>query len=926
MTFWAIIDTLLFKPLELIFEVIYALAYRVIGNPGLSIIVLSLLMNFLVLPLYRRADAMQEEQRNTEMRLRRGVSHIKKTFRGDERMMMLQTYYRQNHYKPTYVLRGAVSLFLEIPFFIAAYRFLSELKLLDGVAFGPIADLGKPDGLLTIAGISINLLPILMTAINLVSCIIFTKGSSASSKIQLYGMAVFFLVFLYTSPSGLVFYWTLNNTFSLVKTIFYKIKNPGRILGILFSAAGIALAVYGVFFYPAPSARRLLFFVCCGIAMQVPLLYDLFKNRLHICFKKFGMEKANTKVFFAGGIFMAILTGVLIPSSVIKSSPQEFVDVNFFYNPLWYIVSAFCFALGIFVIWLGVFYWLATPRVRALFDRAIWIISGVAIIDYMFFGKNLGLITSALKFENGLDFSRADQLLNAAVVLVAAVVFCLLIWRWKKQVFEILVIGSVALSGMSVFNMVTIGSSIDRVKEQAGTATDDSPYFCLSKSGKNVVVIMLDRAMGLYVPYIFNEKPELKDQFSGFTYYSNVLSFGQSTNVGSPALFGGYEYTPVEINKRKEESLAAKQNEALKVMPVLFDQNGYEVTVCDPVYANYQFTPDLSIYNDYPRIRRYNLRGRFSDSFAKERLKLENKRNFFCYGLLKTVPLGFQGVLYNQGNYNQSDYLKETNMVYAGQTVSGTTNAYGINPSFMDQYNVLTSLPQITRVEEGSANTFLLMTNETTHEPMLLPEPEYTPAQSLDNTEYDQKHAGRFTLGGHTLDMGTVDRLSHYQTNMAVMIQLGKWFDYLRESGVYDNTRIILASDHGRGLEHSKDFLLNVDGSRVNVEMVFPLLMVKDFNSEGFTFSDEFMTNGDVPTLATRDVIDNPVNPFTGKRIDSSAKEAGEQYILLNTEWSIEVNNGNTFMPASWYAVRDNIWNKENWTLLAEEASLPPEQ
>ena len=92
MTFWAILDTLLFKPLELLFEVIYTVAYRVIGNPGFTIIVLSLLMNFLVLPLYKRADAMQEEQRNTEMRLRKGVAHIKKTFRGDERMMMLQTF------------------------------------------------------------------------------------------------------------------------------------------------------------------------------------------------------------------------------------------------------------------------------------------------------------------------------------------------------------------------------------------------------------------------------------------------------------------------------------------------------------------------------------------------------------------------------------------------------------------------------------------------------------------------------------------------------------------------------------------------------------------------------------------------------------------------------------------------------------------
>ena len=78
-------------------------------------------------------------------------------------MMMLQTYYRQNDYSPTNALRGSVSLLLEIPFFMAAYQFLSHLELLQGVGFGPIADLGAPDQLLTLFGHSVNLLPILMT-------------------------------------------------------------------------------------------------------------------------------------------------------------------------------------------------------------------------------------------------------------------------------------------------------------------------------------------------------------------------------------------------------------------------------------------------------------------------------------------------------------------------------------------------------------------------------------------------------------------------------------------------------------------------------------------------------------------------------------------------------------------------------------------
>ena len=84
MSFWEILDTAFLKPLQILFEMIYIMTNKVIGNPGVSIVVLSLAINFLVLPLYRRADAMQEEERDMEAKLHRGVAHIKKTFRGDE--------------------------------------------------------------------------------------------------------------------------------------------------------------------------------------------------------------------------------------------------------------------------------------------------------------------------------------------------------------------------------------------------------------------------------------------------------------------------------------------------------------------------------------------------------------------------------------------------------------------------------------------------------------------------------------------------------------------------------------------------------------------------------------------------------------------------------------------------------------------------
>ena len=185
MTVLDILYTIFIGPLQLVFEIIYTLANRLIDHPGLAIVVLSLVMNFLVLPLYRRSDVMQEEARDIDMKLKKGVDHIKKTFAGDEQMMILQTYYRQNDYKPTDALNGSVSLLLQVPFFMAAYNFLSNLQEIQGVSLGPIADLSVPDAMFSIGGFDINVMPIIMTLVNVISSAIYLKGFPLKQKLQI---------------------------------------------------------------------------------------------------------------------------------------------------------------------------------------------------------------------------------------------------------------------------------------------------------------------------------------------------------------------------------------------------------------------------------------------------------------------------------------------------------------------------------------------------------------------------------------------------------------------------------------------------------------------------------------------------------------------------------------------------------------------
>lgn len=918
MSLLAILESLLIGPLKLVFEIIFDIANRVIGHPGLAIIVLSLIMNILVLPLYKRADAMQEEARDIDNKLRDGVAHIKKTFSGDERMMILQTYYRQNNYKPTSALNGSVSLLLEIPFFMAAYQFLSHLEVLNGVSLGPIADLGAPDGLIVIGGLAINLLPVLMTLINVISSAIYLKGFPLKTKIQLYAMALFFLVFLYESPACLVFYWTLNNVFSLVKNIFYKLKNPQKILRIVTSIAGISLLGFGILGYETDSIRRKILVMGLGVLLQLPVLMPLVKSKIKITNRN---SKSNKKLFVLGTLFLTVLVGLLIPSTFIAASPHDYVDISYFHNPLWYVVSATCLAAGTFMVWMRVFYWLANEKGKAIFDKLVWVLCGVMLVNYMFFGTELGMLTPNLQYEKGLIFTAKEQLINMAVVAIISVSMYFAAIKWKKLTATILATAVIALGGMSILNISTINKSVSELSTQNAKFGENMASFRLSKNGNNVVVIMLDRAMNEYVPYIFNEKPELKEQFDGFTYYSNTISFGGYTNYGSPGLFGGYEYTPVEMNKRNTESMVSKQNEALKMMPVLFSQNEYEVTVCDPVYANYKKIPDLSVFEEYPEINTFITKGAFSGKEQKQVAIENNKRNFFCFSLMKTMPLISQETIYDGGRYNQASYISDGD-IYSTQIVKNISKASGISELFMEPYNVLQNLSYITEITEDQTNTFMYMVNDTTHEPMLLQEGEYLPAQEVDNSVYDTENAERFIVNGQTLKVDNTQQMIHYHANMAAYLVLGEWFQFLKENGVYDNTRIILVADHGQDLAHLEELMIESGETKIDLEMYYPMLMVKDFNSTGFTTSEEFMTNADVPTLAVSDIIENPINPFTGKEINNKEKAAHEQFIILSEEWDVRKHEGNTFYASKWASVKNDMRDKNNWTFYENEMIL----
>ena len=90
-----------------------------------------------------------------------------------------------------------------------------------------------------------------------------------------------------------------------------------------------------------------------------------------------------------------------------------------------------------------------------------------------------------------------------------------------------------------------IGSRIREIRTMRGMSQDEFGQ---------LVGLSADRVQQ-YENGFRTPKPELLKKYAGFTYYPNVISFGGSTNLAIPALYGGYEYTPTELNHRTEDLL-----------------------------------------------------------------------------------------------------------------------------------------------------------------------------------------------------------------------------------------------------------------------------------------------------------------------------------------------------------------------------------
>ncbi len=201
------------------------------NNLLIAIILLSICVKIILSPLFHIADKWQKKVNYQNGIIQPRIAEIKKQFKGEEQTHRILALHKELGISPLYSLKSLFSAAIQIPIFFAAYHALSEHYALFQTSAGFITDLSKADSLLPlpftlpVIGNRINILPFVMTSITLASSWLHTDTSMSlamlkKQRINLYGMAFLFFILLYTSPAGMVIYWTMNNLLAFLSTVF----------------------------------------------------------------------------------------------------------------------------------------------------------------------------------------------------------------------------------------------------------------------------------------------------------------------------------------------------------------------------------------------------------------------------------------------------------------------------------------------------------------------------------------------------------------------------------------------------------------------------------------------------------------------------------------------------------------------------------
>lgn len=361
----------------------------------------------------------------------------------------------------------------------------------------------------------------------------------------------------------------------------------------------------------------------------------------------------------------------------------------------------------------------------------------VLLITYVqgnFLVGNLPVLDgTSISWEDYSTLRTESVILCIVVLTIVALLFLLL----KKQLFgKACMYISACLSLMLLVTAITEVFGSEALEPKLKLQISTKNEFVMSGK-QNFVIFMLDAADSREFSYLLEQNPEYKDIFADFTYYENTVGAYSCTRYAVPYILSGKWY---ECDTSFEE-----------YMEDLYDKSPLIEELENRNYRIGLYEPDLHAQNNdvlrFDNIFEAEFKVKSYFGMARQELKLVGYR-YAPYWLKKYCVL-------KQAAFDEQ--------LEAGEG-SGEITASMENRVFLDHLNA----GGIT--VDDTENSFKFIHLEGAHSPYV----------------YDA-------------EVNIIDESQGtYAQNMEASVTLAeRYLSALKKSGTYDNTAIIVMSDHG---------------------------------------------------------------------------------------------------------------------------------
>ncbi|WP_104716640.1 YidC/Oxa1 family membrane protein insertase [Helicobacter cinaedi] len=933
-------------PVEQVLEWALFTLFKATKNYGASIILLSLIMQLFMLKLTFYFDKKAASFGALKAQCDSKIKEFKRVFKGAELQSYIRTLYKQKHFHPIFALFGLGGLALQIPFFIAMIHLVENAEYLQSVRFLWIDDLSKPDSIM-LFGLSIHILPLLMTAFTLIN--VFYSSKELGARVQGSLIALLFLVLLYSMPSALVLYWTCNMFFSLLKEIF-KHKKHSSLSNHSQDCVSLE-AVITTKVTPAPkstqnsqsntaitrmreSADRV--GVECRDSNDLNLSQDarIAESRME---SKITSSKQNSKntesktsksklqvLFF--NIFtphatidsktyktyrnisiLAILNICFIicvfsPYAIYSSDVSQF-DISQTYQTLgalfgFFILSSF-----------GLIYFTSFFYKTRLLKLGAWGVSVILCIGLVYtFVLDYNVVTGEsysqldnFVFKNPHNLSAPLAKYVDLLVGILACVMILICLRKQSLFKNTLICLLIAFGAVSTLNAAHIATqkmdlsyrNIPISQEADSHLRDLLPPFhhdltSFSKDKENVLILLFDAFTGSHLQIIFEQFPELKQEFQGFTYYPNTLSLDGDTIRTAHTILTGHNLSAFANRNLSMQTYTDNITDSLLATYQTFRKYGFKVDSFAMPHINSSHTQEnIDIYDGWDNyFAAYSKMMDFDSTLQNLKKHNQPVGEMASMGLFYFAPYIFRTRIYKDfefGNYSW---------------IFGKKQQIG---SFINGVKHTSALPLIVRNlnVDSTSKTFKYIHTMHTHYPFALNK-DCMPEMDTQSQLPQQYRA--FFLNIH-----------HYDNEVCAMKETKILLDFLKDNGIYDNTMIVLVSDHSyndlptHNMPNQASF-----GNNPN-----PLLMIKKLKSNGDLKTDmRLMSNADVYGILCDEVMGGG-----GCNVSNILKNYPQERQIIHTRnihWTSEAQRADHLMFEKIWLIKDSVLDPKNFTDITE--------